>query len=232
MEKKFSDISIKERMASDLDRQERQPLKADSGLLDEEAGLNPPDVNKDGAQWSMKHTMGVLVVRLFIDFLFKNPFLFYANYSSSLGISNAEFGYILIFSEVGAIIAIVVNSNDYIRRFSTGTIFTTFSIIGGVASILFTMPSYTPIDTAIGIVLFCGICRFFVGLSFAFLSAETIRFVSILNCGEPQNKKKITGTGRTKKKKEIKKRRNEKTRPKKLETKKKKKKLQNKQKRN
>ena len=127
----------------------------------------------------MKHTIGILVVRLLIDFLFKNPFLFYANYSSSLGISHSDFGYILIFSEIGAIIAIGVNSNDYIRRFSTGTILITFSIIGGIASILFTMPDYVPLvfDTSIGIILYCGVCRFFVGLSFAFLSAETIRFV-------------------------------------------------------
>ena len=158
-----------------------QDKPADSSEL---APLNPnidPISTKTDSfnpiKWELKHTISVLIIRLLIDFLFKNPFLFYQNYAESLGINDNEFGYILIFSEIGAIIALLVNYSKIMKKFLHNSIyiFIIYSFIGGVSSVLFTVPEYFKFHNQIAVVLYCGACRFFTGLSFAFLSAETIK---------------------------------------------------------
>ena len=92
-------------------------------------------------KWDFKHTFSILVIRLLIDFLFKNNFLFYENYAKDLGVSENDFGYILIFSEVGCICAVLINSTRFMKTLDKSRyIFVFYSIVAGVSSILFACP--------------------------------------------------------------------------------------------
>ena len=145
------------------------------GLLDYDIGTKSKT-----SGWTHKHTIAVLVIRLLIEFLYRNAFLFYNDYAQSLNISDTQFGYILIFSEMGAFGAIIFNSTNTFNCNSNEAEqnLIVHSIVAGIISILFTLPQFISFgNNAWGIILFCGICRFFIGLSFVFLSATTLRFV-------------------------------------------------------
>ena len=151
--------------------------------IDEESGTEDSYPRAiDRSEWTMKHTIAVLIIRLLIDFLFKNPLLFYNDYASSLNVTNANYAYILIFAEAGAVVAILINSMKFIKQFDTLSIIVTSSFVGGISCILFTFPEFIDFETEYGIVLFCGVTRFFTGISFAFLSASTVRYCILCIC--------------------------------------------------
>ena len=166
----------------ELDEFEDDSKKAET-QTNPEAQDTPLSKQPKRPQWQFKHTFSILVIRLLIDFLFKNLFLFYEDYANDLGVSESDFGYILIFSEVGCIAAILINQTPFMKSLDKSRfIFVFYSIVAGVSSILFACPQLVVADSTHNndsgvVVLWCGICRFFTGLAFAFLSAESIRYV-------------------------------------------------------
>eukprot|EP01083_Nonionella_stella_P093998 263662_1 len=131
--------------------------------------------------WLWVHTFTVLLIRIITDFVFKNPLVFYMDYSNGLSVEMTQFAIILMASEVGCIVALFFSKFNQKCLKSQENIMITYLIISAIACILFPMPyvfqsmlHITPAMT----VTWCCICRFFVGISFAFTAAASINFAS------------------------------------------------------
>eukprot|EP01084_Bolivina_argentea_P037447 69272_1 len=135
---------------------------------------NPSDVRQQIAEnkaFSLKHICLLLLARVMIDFAFKNPLIFYENYSAGSSITDMQFAYILVSSELGCIAAMFFGDINlkYLKTYTN--IITMYLIISGISSTIYVASIL--MDNKALTILWCCICRFVVGLSFSFISASS-----------------------------------------------------------
>ena len=130
--------------------------------------------------WKWYHTATVLCIRMIMDFVLKNPLVFYLNYQQGLGVTYMEFAYILIASEIGCIFAIFFSTINKKYFKTDDNIMIIYLLICGIACILIPALSYFNISQNHNefIIIWCCFMRFIVGLSFSFISAASIAFAS------------------------------------------------------
>lgn len=136
------------------------------------------DSNVPWRSWKWYHTVTVLVIRMIVDFTFKNPLVFWLDYQDALGLTNYQYAAIMTASEVGAILAIFVKSSNVIAL-SDQTLMVVSLLFCGVATIA--LPGFTVFygdEYIIGTIVWCSVCRVLVGVTFAFISAASIKIAA------------------------------------------------------
>eukprot|EP00484_Ammonia_sp_Unknown_P030064 CAMPEP_0197025546 /NCGR_PEP_ID=MMETSP1384-20130603/5840_1 /TAXON_ID=29189 /ORGANISM="Ammonia sp." /LENGTH=499 /DNA_ID=CAMNT_0042454085 /DNA_START=29 /DNA_END=1528 /DNA_ORIENTATION=- len=159
-----------------------EPSKYPLPSAPSESALSAPSQRRSSISdsWKWYHTAIVLCIRLIIDFVFKNPLVFYLNYQQGLLIDYMQFGYILVAAEIGCIFAIFIGDfNKRVLR-TEERIMETYLVIAGLANIAFPALSYFGItlDGELYVIVWCCVMRFIVGLSFANISAASIKFAA------------------------------------------------------
>eukprot|EP01083_Nonionella_stella_P090717 253454_1 len=127
--------------------------------------------------WKWYHTMTVLIIRVMVDFVFKNPLVFFLDYEQGFGVSYIQFATIIVSADVGCICAVFVGEKNKQYLKSEEQIMEIYLFICGIASILTPVLSFFNINTVYVVIWSCCM-RFIVGLSFAFISASSIQFAS------------------------------------------------------
>ena len=119
------------------------------------------------------HIGTLLLIRIMVDFVFKNPLIFWHNYASGLGITDIQFAFILVSSELGCIAALFTGQfNERVFK-SYVNIMVVYLMICGIASIMLIIAICFEISAIT--IIWCCIARFIVGLSFSFITSATIR---------------------------------------------------------
>eukprot|EP01083_Nonionella_stella_P120784 362252_1 len=130
--------------------------------------------------WKWYHTVTILCIRLIIDFVFKNPLVFYLDYQQGLSMSYLQFAYILIAAECGCIFAIFIGDIQKKYIDSDLRLMQIYLVICGFVQILTPALTYFNVseDQELYNLIWCCIMRFIVGISFAFISAASIKLAS------------------------------------------------------
>eukprot|EP00485_Elphidium_margaritaceum_P003342 CAMPEP_0202694782 /NCGR_PEP_ID=MMETSP1385-20130828/8548_1 /ASSEMBLY_ACC=CAM_ASM_000861 /TAXON_ID=933848 /ORGANISM="Elphidium margaritaceum" /LENGTH=468 /DNA_ID=CAMNT_0049350685 /DNA_START=35 /DNA_END=1441 /DNA_ORIENTATION=+ len=160
------------------DRDAEQPLLSpEKEIATETTSLSGYSLSE---QWRWYHTMTVLCIRLIVDFVYKNPFVFYLDFEQGLNVSYMEFAYIMAATEAGCVFAIFLGDLNKKYMGSEENIMTFYLLICGVASILTPALSFWNVDgdNELYVIIWCCCLRFIVGVSFANISAASIKFAS------------------------------------------------------
>eukprot|EP01084_Bolivina_argentea_P075100 136172_1 len=142
--------------------------------------------DKDKSQRS-NHILVILLVRIMADFVFKNPLLFLKNYSADLDLTETQFSMILIWTNVGCIVAVLISDLNQRLFKSWQNIMIVHLTIAATFTALFIVPSFY--NNHMFTLVWCSVCRFIVGVSFSFNSAASIKLATchMSNSGELSN---------------------------------------------
>jgi len=131
-------------------------------------------------RWRWFHTLTMLWDRTIVSFVYYCPLVFWLNYEADQGVTDWEFAVILICGEIGCVVAVFVA--DYIRntfKSDENMMTTLFLPICALATGAYPAFAYFNSDQyVVGNVVYCSIMRFVIGLSFAFISAASLKFAS------------------------------------------------------
>lgn len=156
------------------EEQELEPLVTKSASI----GNNENNEREKEYEWTKYHTIIALLIRIMADFIFKGALVFYENYAEGLGLTDYQYGYVMIATEIGCITAMFIGPiNEYFFD-STKKILIFYTIVMSISCIFYIIPNAFYMTNITFILIWCCISRYFTGLSFANLSGATIEIAS------------------------------------------------------
>lgn len=152
---------------------------ASQPLITDELNHSPTAVPAVGSKWRSIHTFTTLWLRTIVGFVYYCPMVFWLNYEADQGVTTWEYALVLISGEIGCVMAVFMA--DFIRNClqSDENVMTIYLPICAAASVAYPSLAYFGQDQyVIANVIWCCVMRFFIGQSFAFISAASLKFAS------------------------------------------------------